>query len=137
MTAFRTLLCLVFAVSALCLPVAAQSQGLAATADRTLATNNLYLSNARSYLGLSLGRSAVGVFGKVGTTYGRNDTSIMGSGLAPGAEQSLGRSYGAGVSYAFTPRLSATLEWDSYDFRFTASGRDPVRSTSLGLQYRY
>ena len=203
MQAFRTFLCLVFAASALGLPVAARSQGLAATADRSLAAS--YPSNGRSYLGLSLGRSqrslpcgstallcddtdrssqfnagtmignfwgvavgyadsgrlagaggesrtqglnvslvgkaplgrALGVFGKLGTTYGRSDAFIAGSSLAPGVEQSLGRSYGAGVSYAFTPRLSATLEWDSNDFRFTASGRDPVRSTSLGLQYRY
>ena len=49
----------------------------------------------------------------------------------------MGLSYGAGVSYDFTPRLSATLEWDSNDFRFASGGRDPVRSTSLGLQYRY
>jgi OOP family OmpA-OmpF porin len=80
-----------------------------------------------------------GVFGKVGTTYGRSDTSAMGasSSIATGAEYGFGLSYGAGVSVDFTPRLSARLEWDSNDFRFAGGGRDPVRSTSLGLQYRY
>lgn len=84
-----------------------------------------------------LGRS-FGLFGKVGTTYGRTETSTRtGSGVAAGTERGFGLSYGAGVSYDFTPRLSATLQWDSHDFRFAGSGRDPVRSTSLGLQYRY
>jgi OOP family OmpA-OmpF porin len=84
-----------------------------------------------------LGRS-FGVFGKVGTTYGRTETSALASsGLAAGSANGFGLSYGAGVSFDFTPRLSATVEWDSNDFRFSGTGRDPVRSTSLGLQYRY
>lgn len=83
-----------------------------------------------------LGQS-LGVFGKLGTTYGRSDTSILGAGPAPGSGPAFGLSYGAGLRFAFTPRLSATLEWDSNDFRFPGSGREPVRSTSLGLQYRY
>ena len=81
---------------------------------------------------------AVGVFGKLGTTYGRTETTALpGSGINNGSERGFGLSYGAGVSYDFTPRLSATLAWDSHDFRFAGSGRDPVRSTSLGLQYKY
>jgi hypothetical protein len=80
---------------------------------------------------------SLGIFGKVGTTYGRTDTSNLGAGPAMASDQGFGLSYGAGVSFAFTPRLSATLEWDSNDFRFAGTGRDPVRSTSLGLQYRY
>jgi len=78
------------------------------------------------------------VFGKVGSTYGRSETAALAaSSIAAGSEQGFGLSYGAGVSYDFTPRLSATLELDSNDFRFSGVGRDPVRSTSLGLQYRY
>ena len=81
---------------------------------------------------------SVGVFGKLGATYGRTETSAAtGSGLSSGSERGFGLSYGAGVSYDFTPRLSATLGWDSHDFHFAGSGRDPVRSTSLGLQYKY
>lgn len=81
---------------------------------------------------------SLGVFGKVGTTYGRSETfALAASSVATGAENGFGLSFGAGVSVDFTPRLSATLEWDSNDFRFAGGGRDPVRSTSLGLQYRY
>jgi OmpA-OmpF porin, OOP family len=83
-----------------------------------------------------LGQS-LGVFGKLGTTYGRSDTSILGAGPVAGQDLGFGMSYGAGLSYAITPRLSATLEWDSNDFRLPGNGREPVRSTSLGLQYRY
>lgn len=78
------------------------------------------------------------VFGKVGTTYGRSETSALAaSSIATGSEHGFGLSYGAGLSFDFTPRLSATLEWDRNDFRFAGGGRDPVRSTSLGLQFRY
>jgi hypothetical protein len=81
---------------------------------------------------------AVGVFGKVGTSYGRAEgaalaTALMGSGPGRGS----GLSFGGGVSFDFTPRLSATLEWDSNDFRFAGTGREPVHSTSMGLKYRY
>ena len=80
---------------------------------------------------------AIGVFGKVGTTYVHTDTSVMGNTSATGPEQGFGLSWGGGVSYDFTPRLSATFEWDSRDLHFAGGTRDPVRSTSLGLQYRY
>ena len=81
---------------------------------------------------------ALGVFGKVGTTYGRTETSAgAGSTAATGSERGFGLSYGAGVSYDFTPQLSATLALESHDFRFAGGARDPVRSTSLGLQYKY
>lgn len=81
---------------------------------------------------------SLNVFGKVGTTYGRTETSALpGTALATGSERGFGLSYGAGVSYDFTPRLSATFAWDSHDFRFPGGGRDAVRATSLGLQYKY
>jgi len=79
-----------------------------------------------------------GVFGKVGTTYGRAESSALaGSGIAAGLDRGFGPSVGAGLSYNFNPRVSATLEWDSNDFRFAGTGRDAVRSTNLGLQIRY
>ncbi len=81
---------------------------------------------------------SLGAFGKLGTTYGRTETSAQAaSGLAAGSESGFGLSYGAGLSWDFTTRLSAVVEWDSHDFRFAGGRRDPVRSTSLGLQYRY
>ena len=55
--------------------------------------------------------------------------------MAP-AEAGVGLSYGAGLSLDFTPRLSATLGWESHDFRFAGGLRD-VRATSLGLRYSY
>jgi hypothetical protein len=67
---------------------------------------------------------SLGVYGKIGTAAGRSDFSSGGVGFA----------FGGGVSWDFSPRLSARFEWDSYDFRL-AEG--PVRSTRLGLQYRY
>ena len=203
MTALRTVLCLVPAVSALVFPVAAASQTAADTPSFSFAGG--WQNSGRTSLGLSVGSSRVaagcgttalicdnperaarfyantmignhwgvevgyldlgriaaaggetraqglnlslvgktptwrslGVFGKFGTTYGRTETSVLGAGTAYGSDQGFGLSYGAGVSFAFTPRLSATLEWESTDFRFAGGGRDPVRSTSLGLQYRY
>jgi OmpA-OmpF porin, OOP family len=77
---------------------------------------------------------AIGLFGKVGTTYGRTENPAL-TGVA--TDQGFGISYGGGVSLDFTPRLSATFELESSDFRFAGSGRDPVRSASLGLRYRY
>jgi hypothetical protein len=78
--------------------------------------------------------SAVDVFGKVGTTWGRTEAGP--AALAAGNDSGFGVSYGAGLSWALSRRATATLGWESYDFRF-AGGRDPVRATSLGLQWRY
>lgn len=81
---------------------------------------------------------AIGLYGKLGTTYGRTDTSVLGaSRTSIGSGQGFGLSYGGGLSLDLSSRLSATLEWDSNDFRFAGSGRDPVRSTSLGLKFKY
>lgn len=81
--------------------------------------------------------SSLGLYGKLGATWGRTEsTAVGGSNGASGTEAGFGVSYGAGVSWEFTPSVSATLSWDSYDFRF-AGGRDPVRTTNLGLQWKY
>jgi OmpA-OmpF porin, OOP family len=75
----------------------------------------------------SVGESSVNLFGKVGSaTHART--------YALGADAGFGLSYGAGVSWDFSPRASATVSWDSYDLR---AGGGPVRSTNLGLQLRY
>jgi opacity protein-like surface antigen len=94
-------------------------------------------------LNLSLiGKASLGhslrVYGRAGTMWGRSESSNLaaGSGSA-GSDQGFGFTYGAGVGYDITPRLSATLEWDSNDLRFASGTRDSVRSTSVGLQLRY
>ncbi|MGE0332017.1 MAG: outer membrane beta-barrel protein [Ramlibacter sp.] len=80
---------------------------------------------------------AFSLLGKVGTTYGRTETtSAAGSGVTAGSDNGFGLSYGIGASYDFTPNVAVTVNWDSHDFRF-AGGRDPVRMTSVGLQYRF
>jgi len=84
-----------------------------------------------------LGTSA-GFFGKLGTTYGHTHTSaVAGTGVASGTENGFGVSYGVGLSYDITPRMTAVVGWDSHDLRFAGGGRDPVRMTSIGLQFRY
>lgn len=110
-----------------------QNMGSFPRADRPARPEGLNLS----LVGQARLLPSVGVFGKVGTTYGRSETSVMGAGPAFGGDQGFGLSFGAGVSVDFTPRLSATLAWDSTDFRLPGAGREPVRSTSLGLKYRY
>jgi OmpA-OmpF porin, OOP family len=77
---------------------------------------------------------AIGLFGKLGTTYGRTENPAL---TGSASDQGFGISYGGGVSLDFTPRLSGTFELESSDFRFAGSGREPVRSANLGLRYRY
>ncbi len=109
-----------------------------------MGTMNRGGGDTRAYgLNLSLvGRAPIaspfGVFGKVGALYGHTSTdAAVGSGLSGGTKNGFGLSLGAGVSWDFTPNLSAVLEWDRYDFRFAGTGRDAVHATSVGLQYRY
>lgn len=111
----------------------------------------LNLANARSAfvnrqgLNLSLvGRRSVSLFGsnlsfygKLGTTYGMAEAASIAPAPATPYDAGTGLSFGAGVSMEVTPRLSATLGWDSYETRFGGPARDLVRATSLGLQYRY
>lgn len=104
-------------------------------------------------LGLSVGRAPIGLnlslvgraqassfsaFGKFGTTTApRPDTTVMGMSSATWMQMQdppTGLSWGGGVSWDFSPRLTATFEWISYELRL-ANG--PIRTTTLGLQYRY
>ncbi len=75
--------------------------------------------------------SDLGLYGRFGALNSRG----MGFGAGPGAPDG-GISYGVGLSWDFSPRASAMVGWDSYDFR-TAMGEREVRATSLGLQWRY
>jgi OmpA-OmpF porin, OOP family len=113
-------------------------------AQVNLGTASRFGINTRTQgLNLSLiGKASLGhslrVYGRAGTMWGRAETSnfAVGSGVA-GSDQGFGFTYGAGVGYDITPRLSATLEWDSNDLRFASGTHDSVRSTSIGLQLRY
>lgn len=73
----------------------------------------------------SFGSSNIGLYGRVGSGAART--------YALGADAGFGLSYGAGLSWELGPRAVATVGWDSYDLRLGGS----VRSTSLGLQWRY
>jgi len=113
----------------------APSEALAATRG---------FSPGRQGLDLSLvGRkplfgSSFSVYGKLGTTYSYFDPATA-VGLGPGAvDAGYGLSFGAGLRMDMTPRLSASFGFDNRDLRLGNTGaRDQVRSTSLGLQYRY
>lgn len=104
------------------------------------ASDRLVPGAARDGLNLSLvGRkplfgSRFSVYGKVGTTYGYAEE---GAALTAGQDGAHGLSFGAGLSMAVTPSLSATLGWDSHDLRLGSGGRESVRALGLGLQYRY
>jgi len=101
-------------------------------------------STGRQGLDLSLvGRkplfgSSFSVYGKLGTTYSYFDPAAA-VGFGPGpADAGYGLSFGAGLRMDMTPRLSASFGFDNRDLRLGNTGaRDQVRSTSLGLQYRY
>ncbi|MEJ6024334.1 hypothetical protein [Ramlibacter sp. PS4R-6] len=105
---------------------------------------SLGLAVSRAPIGLKdlsvVGRAQVAsftAFGKLGTTTAsRPDAPLTGlSTLAvPLQETAPGMSWGGGVSWDFSPRLTATFEWISYDLRMSTG---LVRSTNLGLQYKY
>jgi hypothetical protein len=82
-----------------------------------------------------VGKSALapdfGLYGRVGRSPAtaatwNPDTATMGA----------AGSYGVGLTWDISPRASAVLGWDSYDFR-TVTGERDVRATSLGLHWRY
>lgn len=91
-------------------------------------------ANATVLVGRAQLFPAFGVYGKVGAAYSRNDPAATMGAAAPAFDAGYGLAYGGGVSWDFSPRVSATFEWGSYDLRLSTG---PVRSTSLGLQIRY
>jgi OOP family OmpA-OmpF porin len=77
------------------------------------------------------------MFGKVGATYGRTNTSgFAGTGVQTGKEDGVGLSYGLGARWSFTPQLAAVVEWESHKFKF-ADGKSNVKLTTVGLQYKF
>jgi hypothetical protein len=103
---------------------------------------SLGFSAAHAPIGLNVsvvGRaqfSAFSAFGKVGATSApRPDTMLMGMAAAPPLnDPASALSWGGGVAWDFSPRLTATFEWVSYDLRLSSG---PLRTTNLGLQYKY
>jgi hypothetical protein len=86
---------------------------------------------------LPLGES-FGAYGRLGATYGRTRVDAApASGLASGEASGWGMSVAAGVSLDVTSHWTALLEWDSHDLRFPGDETQPVRSTNLGLLYRF
>ena len=81
--------------------------------------------------------SSFAVYGRLGGTYASPEAQGATAFAGPGSDTGYGLSFGAGVSYEFTPRLSATFGIDSHELRLGASGRESLRSTNLGLQFRY
>ena len=75
--------------------------------------------------------SDFGVYGRVGTTLTR------GSGLAGSPVADRGLTYGVGLSWDFSRRASAMVGFESYDVRGQAGEVRDVRSTNLGLHWRY
>ena len=105
---------------------------------RATGLNLSLVGKTGSFTGGSGAMGGLGAFGKIGGVWGRTRTNLApGSTLAGGTENGFGLSLGAGLSWDFSPRTSAVLEVDRYWFRFPGSGRDPVNTASIGLQWRY
>lgn len=125
MAVARTLLVLVLGLAAAS-TAAAQSYGVV----RWQGTTNGYmgLNAARSDFKVPCGSIAFPCGGvSVGVS---EDLSVF------GRYTTTGPSYGIGLRWDFSPRLSAVVGWDNYDYRPAGTERD-VRATSLGLQWRY
>ncbi|CAN7720431.1 porin family protein [Pseudorhodoferax sp. LjRoot39] len=89
-----------------------------------------------------VGRAQVGagfgVFGRVGTTWGRTRVDAApGAGIATGRASGWGPAYGLGVDWAFSSQWSAVLDWQRHRFDFVGDDNGWVRSTSIGLKYRF
>ncbi|HEX7888344.1 MAG TPA: hypothetical protein VF522_03205 [Ramlibacter sp.] len=72
---------------------------------------------------------SLGLYGRLGTA---TRASLAGTSAGEG-----GITYGVGLSWDFSRRGSATVGWDLYDFRALGGETRDVRTTSLGLQWRY
>lgn len=78
------------------------------------------------------------LLGKLGSTYGRTNTSsALASGIPSGRESGFGVSYGLGAEFAFTPVLSAVVQYDEHDLKFSGGSKDRVSSGTVGLRYRF
>ena len=85
-----------------------------------------------SFVGKTGVAQDLGVYGRVGTFFGRSAASP-----APASGEGSGVSYGLGVSVELSRKASASFGVDNYDFRTAAGDWRDVRAASLGLQWRY
>jgi len=82
--------------------------------------------------------SQFSLYGKLGANYGRTRvSSAAGTGIASGRENGWGPTYAIGASWDFATNWSAVLEADRTRYDFAGNNRDWVRTTSVGLQYRF
>lgn len=57
---------------------------------------------------------------------------------SPGSKDSgWGPAYGLGASVDFSNNVSAMLEWQRHRFHFAGDERAYIRTTSLGVRYRF
>lgn len=82
--------------------------------------------------------NSFGLFGRIGATWGRTRVDAApGSGIATGRATGWGPAYGLGVDWAFAPNWSAVLDWQRHRFDFAGDENAWVRSTNIGLKYRF
>ena len=78
------------------------------------------------------------IYSKLGSTYGRTRVSAAGgTGIVSGRESGWGASYALGLSWDLSNNWAAVLEWERNRFQFAGNDHDNVRSSSLGLKYRF
>ena len=63
-------------------------------------------------------------------------SGASGLGVQTGKEDGFGLSYGLGARWAFTPQWAAVIEWENHKLKF-ADGKQDVKMTTVGLQYRF
>ena len=79
-----------------------------------------------------------GVYGKLGTMYGRTRVSAApGSGVVGGSDSGWGPTYALGLSWHLSQNWSTVLEWNRQRFDFAGNNDSWVRSTSVGLRYHF
>jgi len=78
------------------------------------------------------------VLGKIGTTWGRTKvSSVPASGVVAGDDGGFGLSYGIGAEFAFDPKWSAVLQYESYNLKFAGDRTERVGSTTLAVRYHF
>lgn len=78
------------------------------------------------------------LIGKLGTTYGRTETTASAaSGVTGGKDTGWGVSYGIGAEYAFTPAWSAVVQYDEHNLKFAGQDKERIGATTVGVRYRF